>query len=387
MKKIAIVITRFIAGGASKVVKDIVDYGKEEFDFTIFTGCEGISEYEKKQLLAQYKIMLVDSLVRQISPLRDYHAYRALKKEFLKGDFSIVHTHTSKAGFIGRFAAKNAGIKNIIHNTHGSIYLPESRIPGVPDISFYKKMLLHAEKLVAPCTNTQIVLSNDERLFSIQNGLSREDNTIVIPNGIICEDFSFDENQRKSARKELFPEWDYSAKIILCVGRLSSEKGQETLIDAFITLLEENKIPNLKLVLVGDGSERTELEKKALRCPGAGNIVFCGHQNDARKFYAIADVYVQPSFYEGFGLALIEAMASGLPCVVSKIGGMSEIIKEYENALSFKCGDVEQLRERILTLINTPELAAKLSENAKLSVKKFDLRAILNRYYELYREK
>ncbi len=382
MKKIAIVITRMIPGGASSVARQIIDGLKDEFDFTLFSGIEDIYAEERDELEKKYKTVFVPFLVRQISPLNDIRAYLDMKRQFRAGDFDIVHTHTSKAGLIGRLAARHSGVKRIVHSTHGSIYQAGSKIPGVPDIGGYKRILLGAERMLSSITDYQTVLSQAEYDLSISLGLSRPENTIVIPNGVRLEDFVRSAENRVGIRKEL--RFSENEKIILCVGRLSSEKGQAVLIDAFRKLLAN--LPSLKarLVFLGDGPERKLLETKAESLLKEGKIIFFGHSSEPRKYLAAADIFVLPSMYEGFGIALVEAMAAGLPCVASAVGGIPEIIEDGVNGLLFKKGDSDGLKDKLILIVKNPAMAEEMAEKGKLSVKKYDLELILSQFSKIY---
>ncbi len=372
-----------IPGGASTVVKNIIDYGQDKFDFTLFSGVEGLTKQEQRILSDSYNVVFIPKLIRRISPINDFFAYSKLKHFFKKNNFNIVHTHTSKAGFIGRIAAKHANISKIIHSTHGSIYMPNSRIPGIPELDIYKKILLNAEKYLSPFTNLQIVLSRSEYDFSVQNGLSREKNTMIIPNGIFLENYSFSYDDKKKFKNELFP-YAKDSIILLNIGRLSTEKGQFTLLKAFMKLLSEFKQKDIKLIFVGDGPERKRLESQSNSMIEKKIVFFTGYVADPRKYYAAADIFILPSFYEGFGLSLIEAMASGLPCVASDTGAIPEIITDRENGLLFPKGDSDSLKEKIKILLENPAFSAKIAKKARESAKKYDIKAILSQYYKIY---
>jgi glycosyltransferase involved in cell wall biosynthesis len=588
MKSIAVVITRMIPGGASQVVRQIIYGGMgrlsvnsdqltvnsekhaEKYNFTLFTGFEDLDEQIIDDLKPYCKVIQIPSLVRNISPLKDYSAYRELLCEFRKSKFDVVHTHTSKAGFIGRLAAAKAGVPVIIHSPHGTIYTSDCNIDGVPTFSFGKRLLQIAERYAGSKTTFLTTLSQHEKDICIELGLSNEDNTKIVPNGIDCADFAVREADRDLARKSL----GYGSDdiVLLSVGRLSSEKGHAVLLEAFNQVIgkegeviseqltvksvreksvnsedEEferstsniehriknkegnptnfknknnflsndfvknelkpeiknlkSEIPNtdhrlstdrLKLVLVGDGPEMSALMKQAsgnrlLVNSGDGksvnsnqlsviskegeviseqltvnsedeeferstsniqhrtsngegtvdqkagsrdqsseeehdenfknkndfvpndfienelkseiknqkseimttdhrspNITFKGHQDNIKPYLAAADIFVLPSFYEGFGIAVIEAMAAGIPVIASDVGGLPEIITDEDNGILFASGNAEDLAEKILFLTNSLKKRNAIGKAGKKRAEDFSTEKMLQGYFDLY---
>jgi len=431
MKRIAIIITRMIPGGASNVVRQIIEGGRRvnkkllsdedlttqnNYEFILFTGTEAIDEDLIGEMSEYCTVIKIPDLVRNISPLKDYMAYRHLICELRKNNFDIVHTHTSKAGFIGRLAAAKAQVPVIIHSPHGTIYTAGSNIEGVPQFSLGKKLLQMAERFVGNMTTIMTTLSQNEKDICIKLKLSKKENTVVIPNGINCAYFALSDQDKIKFTKEF--SIDKKNIVIISIGRLSSEKGHSVLIDAFEKvnkrLLSEpvegktqrakEKYPtpeNLKLILLGDGPEKPNLIQQVvdlnldysnrakienIQSKNLFNhkITFLGHCHDIRKYLAIADIAVIPSFYEGFGIAVIEAMAAGLPVIASDVGGIPEIITDGENGILFPVGNSTELAEKTFDIMSNPEKAKNISEAAQKRAEYFSEKSILQRYFNLY---
>ncbi len=385
MKHIAIIITRMIPGGASKVIEQILEGAKtkKNYKFTLFTGTESIDEKLILQLSQHCTIVRISQLIRNISPLKDYAAYKCLVCELRNGNFDVVHTHTSKAGFIGRIAAAKVKVPIIIHSPHGSIYTTDSNIEGVPKFSLGKKVLQMAERFAGKKTTYLTTLSEHEKKLCIELGLSTEKNSIVIANGINCAKFALTDNERAIAKNELGlkPE----DIMLLSVGRLSSEKGQNILIDAFAKLNKrQDGIKNLKLFLVGEGPEKEALQHQMASLKLSCQIFFPGHCCDIRKYLAAGDIFIAPSLYEGFGIAIIEAMAAKLPVIASKTGGIPEIISNNENGILFTTGNSTELSNKLLDLLNKPEKMKKIAIAAKKRVNCFSEKSMIENYLKLY---
>ena len=423
MKSIGVVITRMIPGGASKVVSQIIEAGADSYNFTLFTGLEGIDDTLINEISKSCKVITIPSLIRNISPIKDFSAYRQLLREFRKYNFDVIHTHTSKAGFIGRLAAKSADIATIIHSPHGTIYSTDSNIDGVPKFSIGRQLLRIAESYVGKTTTFLTTLSKNELEVCVNLKLSTLDNSVIIPNGVVFEDFDVSDENRSKIRfidpiKQL--KFEDSDIILLSVGRLSAEKGHSVLLKAFDLMIKKEKhqkvidtdvskknlknqdprrkqrgyrrsttigstikpIGGVKLLLVGEGPEREELELQAQKIDA--EIIFVGHSDDVIPYLEAADIFVLPSLYEGFGIVILEAMASGLPVLASAVGGIPEIINDNVNGNLFPTGNSEVLSEQLIHLINSPHKRVNLGKNGKMRAKEFSLKKMLGKYFKLY---
>ncbi len=378
-KNVVQIITRMVPGGASNIVFDLIKFGSDRYDITLITGIEDLP-LNLNEKLPNISIKIVPELKRNISPLHDFIATRKIISLLVKQKVDIVHTHTSKAGFIGRIAAKYCKIPIIIHTTHGLIYIPDSNIPGIPDFSIVNKMFLILERWAGKYTDALTVLSNAEKKMCHTLNLANEQKVHTISNGIDLERYTKNEDAGNAVRKSLGI--DQSEIVILSVGRLTSEKGHSFLLKGFFRLLDRHE--SIRLIIAGDGPERINLESQISDSSNTQNVIFSGYSNDIPSLLSAADIFVLPSLYEGFGLAIIEAMAVGLPVIASNVGGIPEIINSKNNGFLFKKGDVTELTEQLNELVMNRQKRTELGRNALKTSKKYSLQKMLDSYYALY---
>lgn len=171
-------------------------------------------------------------------------------------------------------------------------------------------------------------------------------------------------------------------RVILCIGRLSAEKGHATLIAAFRRLRQKPSVPELRLVLVGDGGEARRL--RALSADLGDRVVFTGHVADPWPYYCLADVFALPSYSEGSPLALFEAMSAGLPIVASNVGGIPETLSDAKSGLLVPAGAVDELSCALERVLRDPDLAARLARGALAAALRFSPEEYTRRRLSIY---
>lgn len=384
MKKIAQVITRMVPGGAAMVVKQLINGGTGRYVSTLFCGPEDFPDGLARELDGVADVVTVPSLIREPSPFSDFAAYRFLRDALRDGGYDVVHTHTSKAGVLGRFAARRAGVQLIAHTPHGTIYSPSSQgqIPGVSRGGPTRRAMLIADRWVGKATDWLVTLSNDERDLSIRLGLAKKDRIVVIPNGVDVDLFRTERDKRGEHRLALGLEND--DVYVVSVGRLTREKGHADLLKAFRRVVEKNTTPSIKLGVVGDGELRDELENECADLTKKGVVVFHGFDSDVAKYLSAADLFALPSRYEGFGIAVVEAMAAGLPVVASDVGGVPDVVRDQVNGRLVPPGDVERFAEAIIELATDSERRDDMGKTNMKAAGEYSTERMLERYYALY---
>jgi len=205
---------------------------------------------------------------------------------------------------------------------------------------------------------------------ALQDWIGHQASTRVVPNGIDLERFTRASRQRSGK--------DAGARtIVICVASLSDRKGHEVLLEAV------SQLPETELLLVGDGPRRAELERLAGELGIGERVRFLGVRNDVPEILANGDIYVQPSHWEGFGIAALEAMASGLPVVASNVAGLREVVGEA--GLLFEAGSATNLRECLARLIADPDLGFRLGGTGAQRSQEFSIEATAVAYRELYK--
>ncbi|GMQ99805.1 MAG: glycosyltransferase family 4 protein [Zetaproteobacteria bacterium] len=274
-----------------------------------------MSETEREQLAGRMQVfreaggetVVLSSLVRQ--PGRaDFAAYRQMRQLLVRG-FDVVHTHTSKAGALGRLAAWGcAGA--VVHTPHGHIFHGYfGRLKT--------RLFIGIERFLAARSHALIALTQAERDDHLALGVGRVEQWRVIPSGVDVTGIQ----RRVMAWREDYPDarqWD-----AISVGRLAPIKGMERLIRAWARVCEIKS--DARLAVVGDGEEREKLEKMCGESGIANNVYFAGW-SDPVPYFAASRCFALLSHNEGMGRAVVEAMAAGLPCVVSGVCGLKELV-------------------------------------------------------------
>ncbi len=375
MKRIRLflVITRMVHGGAQQVVLQLVErLPRDEFDPTVICGAPAAGE---KSLLpslerAGARVRIVPELVREVHPRRDLLAAAKLAGIFERGRPDVVHAHTYKAGVAGSAAARLAGVPAVIFTPHGHIFARGARIPGVPGAGRRLGLLRWITRAAQDCANCVTALSEDDLRQQVALGLSPRSRYRVIRNGIDVGRFDS-------------PPAPRGPLVVGAVGRFTSEKGHDVLIDAFRRV--RGRIPQARLVLVGYGDLEAELRRKVEEFSLSGAVSFPGGR-DSAEMLASFHVFVQPSLYESQGLAILEAMAAGRPVVATDVGGVRDVVRDGETGLLVPAEDPEAMAGAIVRLAEAPERAAALAARARERVHRFfSVEQMVDAYARLYR--
>ena len=386
--KVLHIITRFDKGGsAENTLLTILGIDKKKFNVILVKGstyesrmsreehASVISDLENAQLKG-IKIINNPFLLRRINPIYDLLAFFYLYIFLIKEKPTIVHTHSSKAGLLGRLAAKLAGVPIIIHTPHGHIFFGYFG-------SFKTKIFIILEKLASRITDIIVALTNREKEDHIRLRIANKDKFIVIPSGVELNKFKeVPYNEKQNLKRELgIPE---NALIIGTVGRLEPVKGPEFLIEAAKYIIPKH--PNTYFLFAGDGHLKKNLEKKASDLGIKNNIIFLGWRNDIAKIISVYDIFVLPSLNEGMGRVLVEAMALGKPIVASNAGGIPDLVTHGKNGFLVPPKDPRELANYIQILLEDGEKREKMGMAGKDMVKNFSKEKTVGKIAELYKE-
>jgi glycosyltransferase involved in cell wall biosynthesis len=354
MKKICFVAT--IPAAVNSFLRDHIQAAEEIYSVTVV--CNSEDKYLLEGLDA--KIIFLP-IKRKPSPLKDLLVLIQLVKLFRQEKFDIVHSITPKAGFLNMLATFLTGIPNRIHTFTGQVW--------VNKVGWERSALKIFDKLIVLFSTDIIVDSPSQLDFLISEGVLSKGKGIVIGRGSICgvdtNRFCPDANIRDEVRSEL----SISAEqlVILFLGRINRDKGILDLAVAFTDIA--SKRSNVVLVLVG--AEEDVLFEQIQQICGLA-IVERVHRvsftNNPERYMAAADVFCLPSYREGFGQVIIEAGASGVPSVASRIYGITDAVEEGKTGLLFTAGDISGLTQSLSTLIEDKPLRQQMSEAARLRV-------------------
>jgi glycosyltransferase involved in cell wall biosynthesis len=339
----------------------------------------GISSHDEKHLseVGEREGIVTHAIEmpRTISPVKDLIALCKLFIYFKKVKPTIVHTHTPKAGLLGMLASKFAGVPIRLHTVGG---LPLVEVEGA------KRVLLNfIEKLTYACAHNVYPNSKGLKQIIIENNFCDESKLKVLGNGgsnginttFFAPNYIENANEeRENLRQKLQIE---SNDLVFCfVGRIATEKGIVELLDVFEELQANHKI---KLILVGTFEKHYGILGDDIkeRIEKNTSILFLGRFDDVRPYYAMSDIYVFPSYREGFPNSVLEASAMSLPCIVTDINGCNEIIEDGINGLLIKPKDRIELKSAMQKLIDNPIYRNELASNARPHVEKYFKREVV----------
>lgn len=375
MRKIKVlhIITRLNVGGAQETALSIASgLDKNMFDVTFISGSQDFSiEMVKKW---DIKAIVIPDLIREINPIKDVKALVRLYLYIKKHRFDIVSAHTSKAGVLGRLAAKLAGVPIIFYFPHGSIF---HSIYYGPKAIF---LLSRVENFVAHFTDKIITCSENERRDFLEHKIGTEDRYITIYWGRKQDTFlrSYDGALKRK-------EFNISEDVILIgtIARLVPEKGHIFCLEAFKKVVEI--IPKAILIIVGDGILKSDIEAKIKELYLENSVIMTGYRQDVPEILASLDIFLSTSFWEGTPKAIVEAMLMAKPIIATEVGGVPELIENGVSGILIPCGDKEALVKAVDRLINDKALAERLGQSARQYAKgKFSLESMIKKIEELY---
>ncbi len=375
--KIVHIITRLEFGGTWEVLLPLLEGARHAgHDVSLILAPTPSTQVQLQSFCDHHGIHFIwqEELTRQVSPMRDFKAWRALVRSIKALRPDVVHTHTSKAGFLGRLAAKWAGVPRVVHSTHGHVF---SGYFGPVTTAFYMGL----ERLAAGWCDRIIVLSRHEIEDHLKRGIGSRDQLVAIPNGIDLHRFSDVKSDPLPLRRAMgMGEGD-----VLCavIGRLVPVKGHEVFLKAFKIVRE--KAAHAHAVIIGDGELKERLRQMSVEL-GLGNAVsWLGHRDDIPQLLRAVDIVVQPSLNEGFGLAVVEAQAAGRPVVATRVGGLPEAVKEGETALLVPPNDPEALARAMLELMKDPARRETMGRQGQEWVReRFTIERMINDTLRLY---
>ena len=290
------------------------------------TTVEKIQEDEAKY---DVSICQIDFARNPLNP-QNIRAYKQLVKLIQDEKIDYIHCNTPVGGLLGRNAGRKCKVKKIIYQTHGFHFYK-----GAPKLNWI--LYYPIERWLAHYTDALITINKEDyelakNKFKLRNG----GKVYYVPGvGIDTSLYKLDDNIRTEKRNELHIPLD--AFVLLSVGELNENKNNRVIIKA----LERLKEPNLHYILCGVGEQEKALQEQANKANLQSNVHFLGYRTDVKEIYAMSDCFVLPSYREGLSRSLMEAMASGLPCIVSKIRGNVDLIDDKGGYCCDVCNDKE----------------------------------------------
>jgi len=372
------VITRLDRGGsAENTLLTVARMDSGRFHTTLAFGATRGERSPTEALARERDVCFVEipHLVRPIRPLRDGLALWSLWRLVRRGGFDIVHTHTSKAGILGRVAAWLARVPIIVHTPHGHVFYGYHG----PAMS---RVFIWLERWAARLTDRIIALTAADAEDHVRLGVAGAEHFAVIHSGV---DFS-SSGRIPTSREEIRAELGLEAGVLVIgtLGRLTAIKGHTDLLRAFVEV--RRQLGDARLVVVGDGEERGALTGLSEELGLGEHVRFAGWHDDVFGALSALDIFAFPSLNEGMGKALVEAMYMGLPCVATRVGGIPEIIEDEENGLLVPPQRPDLLAASLLRVADDPDLASRLGSAAARRARAYSVERMIEDIEALYEE-
>lgn len=314
---------------------------------------------------------------RNVSLWCDLKALIHLVYIFFRERFDLVHSLSPKSGLLAMAAAWFVRTPVRIHTFQGEVWITRKGL--------WRAFLKFMDKLIARWATHLLVVSFSEEKFLVGQGIISQGKAQILANGSICgvdtTRFKPDFETRIKIRKSIgIPESD---TVILYLGRLTVDKGLLDLADAFSRILAKNT--HTHLLVVGPDEEGMRDRMKNICGREAGRLHFVDYTDVPECYMVASDILCLPSYREGFGLVLIEAAATGIPSIGSRIYGITDAIVESETGLLFTLGDIDELTEKIESLLKDPVLRGVLGANGRTRAhKEFSEELVLSELFKYY---
>ena len=370
------IITKLELGGAQQnTLFTVANLDRDRFRPYLVTNPEGILVPEARALKG-VKTIFIPELVREINPLKDIRALFKIKEllQRIKKDNSplIVHTHSSKAGILGRWGAKFSGADAIVHTIHGFGFHNYQSFP-------LRNFLILLEKVTALITDMFITVSRANIKKGIDTGIFSRQKTTLIRSGIELGEFSSVKISQQKKKKELGIKPTVS--LITMIGCLKPQKAPLDYVEVAYEVLKEREA---YFILVGDGELREEVEKKALKLSLGERFKLLGWRRDIPAILAATDIFALTSLWEGLPRVLPQAMALGIPIVATGVDGTPEAVIHNVNGFVTSPRDTRAMAKRIIYLLDHPQKAKNMGKRGKKMVGEFDIRRMVGKQEGLY---
>lgn len=343
-------------------------------EFHIAGNWSYASEEERMADERQYgiKIHQIDFIRTPCHP-GNKKAYDQLKSLMQRENYDVIHCNTPIGGVLGRILGKQCGIKKIIYQVHGFHFFK-----GSPK----KNWLLYypIEKWLAHYTDALITINKEDyELAKAKLKLCKSGKVYYVPGvGIDTIQYKVEESVRAAKRAELNIPQD--AFVLISVGELNFNKNNGVIISA----LEQLKTIDVHYVLCGVGELESVLRRQAEEADLKDKVHFLGYRNDVNELYKMADCFVMSSLREGLSRSVMEAMASGLPCVASRIRGNTDLLENTQGGYLCGANDASAYAEKIKLLYSDSALREQMGKNNLLTIQEFSTKKVIDTIREVY---
>ena len=371
--RVLTVITRLELGGAQRVALHTAsNLDRDVFEAGLAWGPGDVLDDEARALddVEQFEI---SDLVRPVAPVRDLRALASLRRTIRRFRPHVVHTHSSKAGVLGRLAARLERVPSVVHTVHGFGFTPlQSPVK--------QKLFFSAEKIAARWTDHFVAVSRVNRDRGIELGLWKPDQVSVIRAGVDLDRFRSPGDGRETRRQLGVPD---GVSVVTQIGNFKPQKAPLDFIEAAARIVE--RFPEVRFVMVGDGPLRGEAQTRAAELGIADRVIFCGWWNDVPGLLAATSVSVLSSHHEGLPCSVVESLAAGVPVVATAVDGTPEVIRPGVNGELVAPGDPAELAAAVLAILDDDERRRSMAAAAADGLDDFGRDHMVRQLEELYR--
>ncbi len=378
--RVAHIITRLILGGAQENTLYTVIGQQRDYDVTLIIGVDDGTEgtLRDRAAAANVRLVVVPALVRPIQPLTDLRALVALVRLLRKGRFDVVHTHSSKAGILGRIAARIAGVPVVVHTLHSLVFHEYQA-------AWKNSVYIWFKRRCAPITDLLISVNERTTRGALEAGIGRPDQYLTIYSGIELDRFLTVRDRLSAADAKQRLGIPADAPVTGKIARLFPLKGHEQFLSAAAEIARLN--PAAWFLVVGDGPLRAELEEKVAALGLRDRTVFTGRvpPDDVPECIQAMDVVVHTSLREGIARVLPQAGAVGKPVVTFDLDGGPEVVKDAVSGYLVPALDTSALAKRVVELLADPDRRRSMGEAGRaIAERNFSVDRMVVRINEQY---
>ncbi|MDP6421766.1 MAG: glycosyltransferase family 4 protein [SAR202 cluster bacterium] len=367
-----------VGGPARHVILLTAKLDADAYSTLLVTGRAAPTEGTMRSFSEEFGVepQLMVGLGRKISPWRDLLVLIRLYRLCVRYRPHVVHTHTAKAGVVGRLAAYLAGVPVIVHTYHGHIfhgYFSPAKT----------WVFLAIERWLGRFTHRLVTVSEAVRRDLLRLEICKPDRVVVIPLGLQLEPLLSCERRRGELRSELGLGED--TPLVGIIARLVPIKAHEVFLDAAARVAARE--PLSRFLLVGDGERRGELEALVDRLGLRERVQFLGWREDLDRVLADLDIVALSSRNEGSPVCLIEAMAAARSVVATRAGGVGDVVEDGVTGCLVEVDNAQQMAQSILALLGDPKRRAKMGQAGRRRVYPgFSSQRLVDDIDRLYRE-
>jgi glycosyltransferase involved in cell wall biosynthesis len=354
MVRVAQVVTRFIAGAGGVALRGALALDRRRFSVTILSADGGplLEEAERAGL----EVVRLRHLLPEIAPWDDWQALGELRERLAERRFDVVHTHSAKAGALGRLAAHRLGVPGIVHTLHG---LPFHEFQSAPRRAAY----IGIERRLGRITDRFLAIGAAVAAEAIRLGIAHPERVLTVASAVDPAGLHLPSTPEREAARRLLG-LPLTATVIGTVGRLDHQKAPEDMIAAAAGLGR----PDVRFVWVGGGPLERSVRRQVQRAGMSSRFLLLGERSDVLRLLPGFDLFAMSSLYEGLPCAIVEAIGAGIPVVATAVNAVPEVVVPGRTGLLVAPRAPRQLSRALAYLLDHPEVGARMAAAARAQI-------------------